>query len=89
MCPDDALGIAAAGGQVIGVDRDVKHLQALHNIEPYELDLLDRPGQSKLFNHAIDKYGKVDMLINNAGVFERERWQYFNTRLKSICSTRS
>lgn len=38
------------------------------NVEFYALDVTDRPGCKTFFDHAIEKHGSIDILINNAGI---------------------
>jgi len=55
----------------VGVDRNVSSLKRTSNIEPYELDVTDSKGLKKLYEDVSSKYGRVDIVCNNAGIFER------------------
>jgi NAD(P)-dependent dehydrogenase (short-subunit alcohol dehydrogenase family) len=45
-----------------------QELSALPNVEVVEIDLTDDASVTKAFDHTISTYGKIDVLVNNAGV---------------------
>lgn len=62
-----AATFAKEGAKVISFDRTAEP-SGNENIENYMGDVTDREGIEKFYGYAIEKYGKVDILINNAGV---------------------
>lgn len=62
-----ALRFAAEGAKVIAADMGT--LTYEHpNVEGYELNVTDVAACESLFNHAVETYGKIDVLVNNAGI---------------------
>src|SRR3954454_23537953 len=70
--------ICARGGNVALIARDSDELvRAKADLAPYgtivlpiECDLLDNEQIRSAVRHVIDRFGKIDMLINNAGIIE-------------------
>ncbi|MCP4049666.1 MAG: SDR family oxidoreductase [bacterium] len=56
-----------AGASVTGVDVDTSK-NRLSGVEYYDLDISSKKAVFDVFESIFDKYGKVDILINNAGV---------------------
>ncbi|MBR6701284.1 MAG: SDR family oxidoreductase [Firmicutes bacterium] len=61
------------------------------NAEPYQCDVRDESAVKELFSYTVGKYGKVDVLVNNAGVahyglvtdVSTEEWDIvFDTNIK-------
>jgi len=40
----------------------------LEGLEGYELNVTDAEKCQEFFNHVVTKYGKIDVLVNNAGI---------------------
>ena len=60
---------ANAGAKVIAAD--MGELSYSHpNVEGYKLNVTDSEACLKFFNDVVEKYGKIDILINNAGILE-------------------
>jgi len=58
---------AAEGAQVVACDiADISY--SLGGVETYKLDVADFAGCTALSEHVAAKYGKADILINNAGI---------------------
>ncbi len=58
---------AAEGAKVIAAD--MGELAYSHeNVEGYKLNVTDSAACEELFKYAVEKYGKVDVLVNNAGI---------------------
>ncbi|TYP97438.1 NADP-dependent 3-hydroxy acid dehydrogenase YdfG [Tenacibaculum adriaticum] len=52
-----------------GKNKDVaEELSALHNVEVVEIDVTNDNSVSNAFQQTLSKYGKIDVLVNNAGV---------------------
>jgi len=62
----EAYGLASAGATVVAVD--AQRPEAADGIEPIELDVTDETGWRALAAHIDAQYGRVDGLVNNAGV---------------------
>ncbi len=72
-----ALGLAGAGADVVVADRvDPKETaEAIRHLGRKSLgvvaDLSSRDGQAQLLAKAVETFGKIDILINNAGIIRR------------------
>lgn len=70
------ITLAKEGHSVIAGMRDIngknaqvaKELSALHNVEVVELNLTDDVSVQKAVTYTLNTYGKIDVLVNNAGV---------------------
>lgn len=97
-----ARNLAEKGNKVIAnynkSEEQVKTLQKEYeNIDIYKADVSKREDVKKMVEYAIGKYGKIDVLINNAGISENklftdvtdEDWEkVINTNLYSaFCVT--
>ncbi|OQY40970.1 MAG: beta-ketoacyl-ACP reductase [Fusobacteriia bacterium 4572_74] len=58
---------AKNGAKVIAADMGDLTYTA-ENVEGYKLNVTDPEGCETLFNYAVEKYGKIDVLVNNAGI---------------------
>ena len=58
---------AKEGARVIAADMMPLTYEA-DNVEYYELDVADGAACEALFNYAKDKFGRIDVLVNNAGI---------------------
>jgi 3alpha(or 20beta)-hydroxysteroid dehydrogenase len=67
----EVAALAAEGAEVIAAD--VSAVAAAERVDPLHLDVSDPTGWSALAVHARERYGRVDGLINNAGVTSRVR----------------
>ncbi len=75
-------------------ENEAKELEKISsNIEIYKADVSDSKQVKKMVEYIIKKYGKIDVLINNAGIFkfnliqniEENEWdEIINTNLKSV-----
>lgn len=59
------------GATVIAVDRNISNLKNNGHLRPYELDITDWTALKKLYCDVLSKYGRIDVVVNNAGLFER------------------
>ncbi len=58
---------AREGAKVIAADMAEPVYQA-ESVEYYQLNVTDGAACEALFNYARDKYGRIDVLVNNAGI---------------------
>ncbi len=58
---------AKEGAKVIAGDMNELSYD-VPNVEYYKLNVTDTKNCEDLFNYAVEKYGKIDILINNAGI---------------------
>lgn len=67
-----ARRLAAEGMTVVAVARRFERLEALHRedprIEPHPADVVRRTDVAALAEHIRSEYGRLDVLVNNAGV---------------------
>lgn len=55
------------GAFVVAGSRGISSLQGLENVTALDLDLSDAGGPDRLVDHAMQKHGRVDILVNNVG----------------------
>ncbi|HZG56200.1 glucose 1-dehydrogenase [Paenibacillus sp.] len=72
-----AIGLAEAGADVALVSRTAEHLEAVageirgstgREALPLPADVTRRPDLERAVRQAIDRFGKIDVLVNNAGM---------------------
>ena len=59
--------LAAEGAKVVAGARHVEALDGIENVSPVAVDLADPDGPARLIRHAVDEFGRVDVLVNNVG----------------------
>jgi NAD(P)-dependent dehydrogenase (short-subunit alcohol dehydrogenase family) len=59
--------LSAEGAVVVAGARRVDALEGLVGVTPVAVDLAQRDGPARLVNTAIDRHGRVDVLVNNVG----------------------
>src|SRR5437868_7196095 len=63
-----ARELAAAGFQVIGTGRSTARLPAEDGVTLFDLDVADDASVRAFVQRVIDQFGRIDVLVNNAGV---------------------
>jgi 2-deoxy-D-gluconate 3-dehydrogenase len=68
-----ATGLAAEGAVVVAAARSGDDLKAVAATSPdrisaIEVDLLDERGTATLVDRVVERHGRIDVLVNNAGV---------------------
>jgi NAD(P)-dependent dehydrogenase (short-subunit alcohol dehydrogenase family) len=63
-----ALALAAAGFQVVGTSRNSSRVTPDNGVTYLDLDVTDDQSVSAVVQQVIERFGRVDVLINNAGV---------------------
>lgn len=58
---------AKEGAKVVAVDM-IPLTYENENIEFYKLNVTDRVACKEFFDHVVEKYGRIDVLVNNAGI---------------------
>jgi NAD(P)-dependent dehydrogenase (short-subunit alcohol dehydrogenase family) len=59
--------LAAEGADVVAGARTVDSLQGLERVTPFAADLGQPDGPGRLVEHAVQRHGRVDVLVNNVG----------------------
>lgn len=63
-----AKAFADSGAQVVGFDVDVSGLDGLSKIEGIRVDVTDACGVEDAVESVADRYGGIDVLVNNAAI---------------------
>jgi NAD(P)-dependent dehydrogenase (short-subunit alcohol dehydrogenase family) len=59
--------LAAEGAKVVAGARTVDSLQGIAGVTPLAVDLGEPDGPARLVEHAIERHGRIDVLVNNVG----------------------
>jgi NAD(P)-dependent dehydrogenase (short-subunit alcohol dehydrogenase family) len=62
-----AQELAAEGALVVAGARSVEALDGIERVTPVAVDLADADGPARLIGEAIERHGRVDVLVNNVG----------------------
>jgi NAD(P)-dependent dehydrogenase (short-subunit alcohol dehydrogenase family) len=62
-----ARELAAEGAHVVAGARTGAPLEGLDGITPFAVDLIDPEGPGRLVGHALERHGRLDVLVNNVG----------------------
>src|SRR5262249_7096393 len=62
-----ARALAAENAHVVAGARSVDSLQGIDRVVPVEVDLVEPGGSERLVREAVDRHGRVDILVNNVG----------------------
>jgi NAD(P)-dependent dehydrogenase (short-subunit alcohol dehydrogenase family) len=60
--------LAAEGANVVAGARGVEPLNGIDRVTPVAVDLAEPDGPGRLVAHAIERHGRVDVLVNNVGI---------------------
>lgn len=63
-----AKKMAELGHTVFGTVRNLKTAQKIENVELVEMDICDEVSIHQAITHVVEKSGRIDVLVNNAGV---------------------
>ncbi|WP_333739680.1 oxidoreductase [Streptomyces sp. IBSBF 2806] len=63
-----ALALAAAGHEVIGTSRNTAHITPLKGVTFLDLDVTSDASVTAAVGEVIDRFGRIDVLVNNAGI---------------------
>src|SRR3982751_1664010 len=63
-----ALALGVAGFQVVGTSRNSSRVAPGNGVTYLDLDVTSDESVSAVVKHVIERFGRVDVLINNAGV---------------------
>jgi NAD(P)-dependent dehydrogenase (short-subunit alcohol dehydrogenase family) len=63
-----ALALVAAGYEVVGTSRDASRVRSLDGVEFVDLDVTDERSVTSAVGQVIERFGRIDLLVNNAGV---------------------
>jgi NAD(P)-dependent dehydrogenase (short-subunit alcohol dehydrogenase family) len=64
-----AAALLAAGHEVVVAGRTRATLDSVAGADPFVADVTDADAVAALFDHVASRYGRLDLLVNNAGVF--------------------
>ena len=59
--------LAAEGALVVAGARSVGPLEGIEGVTPFAVDLIDPDGPARLVGAALERHGRVDVLVNNVG----------------------
>jgi NAD(P)-dependent dehydrogenase (short-subunit alcohol dehydrogenase family) len=59
--------LASEGASVVAGARTIGPLEEIDRVEPLAVDLAKPDGPARLVTHAIERHGRVDVLVNNVG----------------------
>ena len=62
-----ARELAGEGALVVAGARSVAPLQGIENVTPFAVDLTAPDGPARLVGEAIERHGRIDVLVNNVG----------------------
>jgi NAD(P)-dependent dehydrogenase (short-subunit alcohol dehydrogenase family) len=62
-----AQELAGEGVLVVAGARSVAPLEGIENVTPFAVDLVDPDGPARLVAEAIERHGRIDVLVNNVG----------------------
>jgi NAD(P)-dependent dehydrogenase (short-subunit alcohol dehydrogenase family) len=64
-----AVALLGAGHRVVVAGRTRASLESVAGADPYVADVTDPAAVAALFDHVSARYGRLDLLVNNAGMF--------------------
>jgi len=62
-----AQELAGEGALVVAGARNVAPLEGIGNVTPFAVDLTDPEGPGRLVGEALERHGRIDVLVNNVG----------------------
>src|SRR4051812_47569228 len=65
---ETALALVAKGYDVVGTSRDTSRVGTLRGVTFLDLDVASDASAAATVKQVIDRFGRIDVLINNAGV---------------------
>ena len=79
---EGATVIVAGGSDTAATEKTVAEFKALGPVEGYTVDMSDFDAVEKMVDYVAEKYGRIDVLVNNAGInirnwateFDMEAW---------------
>jgi NAD(P)-dependent dehydrogenase (short-subunit alcohol dehydrogenase family) len=71
--------LAAEGALVVAGARSVEPLEGIAGVTPFAVDLLDPEGPGRLVGEALERHGRVDVLVNNVGGVKLRLDGFLNT----------
>lgn len=60
--------LAGAGAKVVATDVSLEGAQSAAEVMPLALDVTDRESIARAFQEAVDNFGRVDVVVNNAAI---------------------
>lgn len=63
-----ALSLVEAGFDVVGTSRDTSRIAPLDGVTFLDLDVASEKSVTNVIGQVVDRFGRIDVLVNNAGV---------------------
>ena len=84
-----AVALAAAGYRVVATARDPATLDGLGATLTWRLDVTNEASIRAAVDATLERFGRIDVLVNNAGFAMRGAVEEVDARPSPACSTRT
>jgi NAD(P)-dependent dehydrogenase (short-subunit alcohol dehydrogenase family) len=71
--------LAEEGATVVAGSRSIDQLEGIPGVSALSVDLAAPDGPTRLIEHALDRHGRVDVLVNNVGALRVRTGGFFGT----------
>ena len=71
--------LAGEGALVVAGARSIAPLEGIDDVTPFAVDLVESDGPARLVGAAIERHGRIDVLVNNVGGVHLRLGGFLNT----------